>query len=161
VTLLRVFTAILVIGLMALTVVDVGMRYGFNAPMKGSFEITELTVAVMMYAGFPLVSLRNQHVSIDLFDRLFTPRVKRLVDGAAQLLCAAIFMGVALLLWRKTGRMTMSGDLTVSLQISVLPFVYVMAFFSAATALIHLCRLVALATGAAPAATPETQAPTL
>jgi TRAP-type C4-dicarboxylate transport system permease small subunit len=144
---LRVATGILLIFMMSLTVVDVVLRYGFNSSLRGGFEITELTVAALMFAGAPLVSLREQHVTIDLFDRAFSPAVRRVLDCFAQFVCTAVFIGIAGLLWRKAARMTMTSDVTSALNIPVLPVVIVLIVFAIATAMVHLWKAIAALTG--------------
>jgi TRAP-type C4-dicarboxylate transport system permease small subunit len=144
---LRLATGILLIFMMMLTVVDVVLRYGFNSSIRGGFEITELTVAALMFAGFPLVSLRAQHITIDLFDRAFPPRMRRALDCLAQLVCTGVFIGIALLLFRKADRMTLSSDVTSAINIPILPIVWVLIVFSVATALVHLWKAVAFAIG--------------
>ena len=42
--------------LMLVTFVDVVSRYLFNWPLRGAFEVTELMLLVLIFAGLPLVS---------------------------------------------------------------------------------------------------------
>ena len=77
--------AVLLFCLMALTTVDVIGRYLFNRPLRGAFEITELLLLTLIFAGLPLVSRADEHVTMDFIDRLLgatRPRVllRRLVD---------------------------------------------------------------------------------
>jgi hypothetical protein len=51
------------------------------------------------------------------------------------------------LLLRKADRMTMTGDVTIALNIPLLPFVYVIAALFALTSLIHALKCVAIFTG--------------
>ena len=73
---LRAVAGGLLFAMMTLTFVDVVLRYFFNAPIKGGFEVTELMMAVLIFAGLPLVSRKNEHVTIDAFDRFFPARVR-------------------------------------------------------------------------------------
>jgi len=140
VNVLRIIAGTLLTCLMLLTTVDVVMRYIFSSPIRGSFEIAEILVAVLMFSGFPLVSLNNQHVSIDLLDRFFSPTVSRILNFCAGLACMAIFAGMGLLLLRKISRMTLTGDVTIALNIPLIPFVYVMFGFLALTAFVHALK---------------------
>jgi TRAP-type C4-dicarboxylate transport system permease small subunit len=137
---LRIIAGTLLTCLMLLTAVDVVMRYVFNSPIRGSFEIAELLVALLMFSGFPLVSINNQHVSIDLLDNFFSPAISRIVNFCAALACLAIFAGMGLLLLRKVSRMTLTGDVTIALNIPLIPFVYVMFGFVLVTALVHALK---------------------
>ena len=54
--------------MMPLTCVDVIGRYFFVAPIFGAFELTEMMLAALIFAGLPLVTLRNEHVTVDVLD---------------------------------------------------------------------------------------------
>src|SRR4029077_1450758 len=65
---LGVIAAVLLFGLMVLTCVDVVGRYFLNRPVYGAFEITEMLLAALIFLGLPLVTLRNEHVNVDVLD---------------------------------------------------------------------------------------------
>ncbi len=54
--------------MMVLTCVDVVGRYFLSRPIFGAFEITEMLLAALIFAGLPLVTLRNEHVTVDVLD---------------------------------------------------------------------------------------------
>lgn len=54
--------------MVALTFVDVIGRRLFNAPVFGANDITEHLMAVIVFAGLPLLTARRGHLSIDLLD---------------------------------------------------------------------------------------------
>ena len=60
--------AMLLFGLMALTTADVIGRYIFNWPLRGAFEITELLLLTLIFAGLPLASRADEHVTLDFID---------------------------------------------------------------------------------------------
>lgn len=61
-------------GLMLITCIDVFGRYVFNHPLTGSTELTEMAVGIVVFAAFPVVTWRNEHIVVDMLDR-FTPPV--------------------------------------------------------------------------------------
>ena len=65
---LGVLAALVLFCLMALTCADVIGRYFFGTPVYGAFEMTEMLLAALIFAGLPLVTLRNDHVTVDLLD---------------------------------------------------------------------------------------------
>ena len=65
---LGVAASAILLGLMMLTVVDVIARYAFNRPLRGAFEVTELLLLVLIFAGLPLVSLAGEHAVMDFVD---------------------------------------------------------------------------------------------
>ncbi|MGE0315400.1 MAG: TRAP transporter small permease [Lautropia sp.] len=83
----RAIGAVLVVSLslmVALTFVDVLGRRLFNTPVFGANDITEHLMAVIVFAGLPMLTARRGHLSIDLFDAwLLQPRLwwwHKLVD---------------------------------------------------------------------------------
>ena len=62
--------------MMLLTFADVVARYLINRPIRGGFELTELTLLVLIFAGLPLVSHADEHVTMDFIDRLLPPRAR-------------------------------------------------------------------------------------
>ena len=58
--------AFAMIGLMMLTVADVFLRKFFNAPILGSFEITEFLLVVLVFLAIPWAALKKTNVRVDL-----------------------------------------------------------------------------------------------
>jgi TRAP-type C4-dicarboxylate transport system permease small subunit len=128
----------LLFAMMTLTFTDVVLRYFFNAPIKGGFEVTEMMMAVLIFAGLPLVSRKSEHVTIDAFDRFFPDAVRRALHVVIHLVCAATLVGMAWLLYRKAGSFAEIGDITQTLKLPIAPFVYLMAALTLATAAVHV-----------------------
>ena len=63
--LLGVAASTILLLMMALTVADVVARYIFNRPLRGAFEVTELMLLVLIFAGLPLVSFSDEHAVMD------------------------------------------------------------------------------------------------
>ena len=59
-----------------------------NFPLRGGFEITELMLLVLIFAGLPLVSHADEHVTMDFIDNLFGPKGRRIVISIAHLVVA-------------------------------------------------------------------------
>jgi len=124
--------------MMLVTAVDVAGRYLFNKPLAGGFELTEIMLAALIYCGLPLVSARRQHIVIDTFDPLFSKRVKRGLDMAAEVVCAAALAGVGYLIFLRAARVAEYGDTTSVLTLPLAPVVYLMGTMIVIAALIHL-----------------------
>jgi len=128
----------LLFAMMTLTFVDVVLRYFFDSPITGGFEVTEMMMAVLIFAGLPLVSRHNEHVTIDAFDRFFSFAARRALHVLIHLVCAAALGGMAWLLWRKAAGFAEIGDVTQTLKFAIAPFVYLMALLTLATAVVHV-----------------------
>lgn len=127
--------------MMVLTFFDVVGRYLFNRPLRGAFELTELSLLVLIFAGLPLVSHANEHVTMDFIDKLLGPRAFVWLERTVDAFCAAVMFFVAWQVWIKAGKIAGYGDTTDVLGIPVGPFVYFMAAMVALTALVHVFRI--------------------
>ncbi|MBT3768727.1 MAG: TRAP transporter small permease, partial [Acidiferrobacteraceae bacterium] len=81
--------------MMLLTFVDVIGRYLLNAPVTGSFEIIELMVAALVFCALPLVTAREEHVTVDLFSHLLSARTEQTRAVVVGLLNAIILTAMA------------------------------------------------------------------
>jgi TRAP-type C4-dicarboxylate transport system permease small subunit len=141
--LLGIAASAILMAMMLLTFVDVVGRYVFNRPVRGGFELTELGLLVLIFAGLPLVSHAGEHVTMDFIDRLVAPRVRAALERVVDAACAAIFLFAAWLAWLKADRIWEYRDATDVLRIVYGPFVYFMAVMIALTGLVHLYRVFA------------------
>jgi len=138
---LGIAASILLFCLMALTFADVVARYLLNRPIRGAFEITELGLLVLIFAGLPLVSHADEHVTMDFIDRMLPERAVALWVRVMHAVCAAIMFFLTWQVWIKAGRISGYGDTTDVLHILVGPFVYFMAGMIALTGLVHLFKI--------------------
>ena len=138
---LGVAASAILFALMALTFADVVLRYLFNRPIRGGFELTELALLVLIFAGLPLVSHADEHVTMDFVDRVLPPRARELVVRAVHAVCAAVMFFLTWQAWLKAGKIGVYGDTTEVLRIAVAPFVYFMAAMIALTGLVHLYKI--------------------
>jgi TRAP-type C4-dicarboxylate transport system permease small subunit len=126
--------------MMLLTFVDVVGRYVFNRPVHGGFELTELLLLVLIFAGLPLVSHADEHVTMDFIDRLLDSRAQLWLGRAVHALVAALMFFMAWQLWIKAGRVSSYGDTTDVLRVTFGPFVYFSAAMVGLSGLLHLYK---------------------
>ena len=138
---LGVVASVILLAMMLLTFVDVVARYGFSRPVRGAFEITELMLLVLIFAGLPLVSFTGEHALMDFVDRLLPSRAQRALDGLVQGVSAAIMFLLAWQVWLKADRIWAYRDATDVLRIVYGPFVYFMAVSIGLAGLIHLYKV--------------------
>ncbi len=67
--LLHACVAASMIGIMALTSVNVATRYLLDAPISGSDEIVQYLLAILVFSAFPLVTIERRHFSVAIFSR--------------------------------------------------------------------------------------------
>ena len=133
--------AVILFAMMALTFVDVFMRYIVGDSIRGSFEITELMMVILIFAGLPLVSRKDEHVTVDLVEHLLPAPVRKALRVIAHLVCCAALLGMSWLMWRKAGEIVGYGDVTAALRVELWPYVYFMSALALVTALIHLHKV--------------------
>lgn len=83
--------------MMAVTSIDVIGRFFFNAPLKGAFEMTEITMALVIFAGLSLAALAREHITVNLFESRTPKWARRWQVVAGDIVCAAV---VAVMGWR-------------------------------------------------------------
>ena len=138
---LGVAASAILFALMVLTFADVVLRYLFNRPIRGGFELTELALLVLIFAGLPLVSHADEHVTMDFIDRMLPRRLGDAWMRFMHAACAALLLFLSWQIWIKAGRISEYGDTTDVLRISVGPFVYFMAAMIALTGLVHVLKI--------------------
>jgi TRAP-type transport system small permease protein len=138
---LGIAASALLFAMMCLTFVDVVARYLFNSPIRGGFEVTELTLLVLIFAGLPLVSHGDEHVTMDFIDRMLPARAVAALVRLVHALVAAMFFFLTWQMLIKAQRIAGYGDTTDVLRIAVGPFVYFMAAMIGLTALVHVFKV--------------------
>jgi TRAP-type C4-dicarboxylate transport system permease small subunit len=121
--------------LMFLVFADVVGRYIFSKPIFGAYELVEVLMGWLIFAGLPLVSRAQQHISVD-FVSAFLPARLRAVQGIlVNFLCAVIAMVISWRIWVYGERLSRVNETTMELQIPRGIIAQTMAVMLALTAL--------------------------
>ena len=123
--------------IMVLTFFDVSGRKLFSNSIPGSLELTELLMVIVIFAGLPLVSERGEHVIFDSLDSVWPAWLVTIQKTFVHLICAALMLGLAWLMWDTGVQFSGNGETTAQLKISKAPFIYGMAIFCGVTGLVH------------------------
>ncbi len=126
----RVGIAILAL-LMFFAASDVILRYAFNKPIQGSFELQEFMMGIIVISGIAYCTFEKGHISVDILTNRFPQRTQTILNFFHYLIAACLFAGVC---WRTViqGLVVQSRLLTSSvLLIPLFPFYWVLAFASA------------------------------
>ncbi len=75
----------------ATVLVDVIGR-SLGQPLYGSQDLTTMAFVVVVFGGMALCGKMGGHISVDLFERHFPPRLNYVIDIVVDLLGAAIFL---------------------------------------------------------------------
>jgi TRAP-type C4-dicarboxylate transport system permease small subunit len=134
--------AVLLFSLMVLTTADVIGRYIFNWPLRGAFEVTELFLLALIFAGLPLASRADEHVTLDFIDMILGERGRLLLRRLVDLACGLLLLGLAWRVFIKAGKIAGYGDTTEVLRLPVGPIVYFMAAMVALAGIVHLIHVI-------------------
>jgi len=138
---LSTFAALVLAGIMLVSVIDVAGRYAFNRPLPGSSEITEILMAILIYAGLPIVSQRNAHITVDLLDSVTPPALARIRDSLVRLLSVFVLCVIAWRLWVYAAQIRDSKDVTEYLKLPLAPFCNFMSILAGIAAIVEAVRV--------------------
>ncbi|MEC7888301.1 MAG: TRAP transporter small permease [SAR324 cluster bacterium] len=128
--------ALVLMLLMIITFIDVLGRYLFSAPLPGAFELTEIMMAMLIFAGLPLVSRTNQHVTVNLIVGILSPIILHFQRLITQAIMAVVLAVMAWRMWIKAEEMLEQGDETAYLLLPIAPVAFFMTLMMAVSTLI-------------------------
>lgn len=138
--------------LMLLTVADVAMRYLFNAPISGVWDITQMAMVIVTFLGFAYSGHVGGHIVIDLINGISAGTL-RCLDILSDLVSAAVMLVIA---WRSAlyaFDVVTTGAASMTLLVPFYPLVAIVAFGS------FMFALVSIANAIWPDASPARSAP--
>jgi TRAP-type C4-dicarboxylate transport system permease small subunit len=117
-----------VLMLMALfTLADVIGRSGFNKPISGSYELTQLIFVVVVACVLGYSVILKSHVKIDLLVSHFPPRAQTKIDTISSLVSSALFFVISWRVFLQAAKIKEQELNSGILEIPVYPFYYILA----------------------------------
>jgi TRAP-type C4-dicarboxylate transport system permease small subunit len=113
--------------MMVLTCVDVFMRYLFNHPITGTYDLVGLLGAILASFGMPYTMLKKGHVAVEILIQSLSRGKQLIVETFTHLLGISLFL---VLVWQAIGLsrdMRAAGEVTPTLLLPFYPIVYCMA----------------------------------
>lgn len=133
--------SILVI-VMSLTVCDVLLRYVFNHPVPGAFEVTEFMMVAIVWLGVAYTAIKKGHIAVDVLVSHLPRKTQAIIDSPTYLLC----MGIAFLIaWRgiiRAHALRLFGEVSSVLHIPSFAFELIIVFGSSLLCLVLLLQFV-------------------
>ncbi|MCC6947253.1 MAG: TRAP transporter small permease [Bradyrhizobiaceae bacterium] len=123
-TVLGAVAAAILFAMMAVTAIDVFGRYLFNSPLQGSYELTQLLMVSLLFAALPSVTRRGEHITVGLFENVFTGWGRAARDGIIAIVVAVCSAYLAWRIYVLAGRFSAFGDTTATARIPIAPFAY-------------------------------------
>jgi len=129
----------IILALMVLLItLDVVLRYFFNRPIKGSYELVQFLLVLLVFLGLAYIQTKKGHVSVSLITAKLSPRQRSVVGSATYFLCLIIF---SLISWRcilQAETLRVCGTSSDTLSIPNFPFMWLVAFGSVLLCLVFL-----------------------
>ena len=127
--------------MMVLTVADVTLRYFFNKPILGSYEITEYMMAMLAAFTIGYAAILKAHVNVDLVFSRLPERAQGIISIFTNMLCVALF---ALMFWRNIYQSLVlreAGSVSPALSIPEFPFIFILGVGFGIITLVFLLQL--------------------
>lgn len=136
----KVGLAILLL-MMFLTVGDVIGRYFLTMPIPGTFELTNFTLALVVFLTISYTQVRKGHISIDVLVSRFSPRAQAIIDSITYFFSLGLF---SLVVWQSAvhaERLYIGHNVSGILSWPIYPFVIAVAIGSLLFCLVLLVNL--------------------
>jgi len=128
--------------MMALTVVDVFLRYFFRKPIPGTYEIVALLGAVAASFAMAHTLTARGHVAVSLIVQLFSKRLQGTIESLISVFGFVLF---GLIAWQSVlygMDCQRSGEVSLTLQLPFYPIIYGVALGAGVVCLVLLVDLV-------------------
>ena len=124
---LTVIGGVCLLAILAIVSIGVIMRYAAGTPILGVNEFVQLAAVAMAMAALPYCTANNDHVAVDVFERVIGPWGRFIGDILSRFVSGA---ALAFLTYRaviKTQDAWEWGDATNMLQMPIWPFYAILA----------------------------------
>jgi TRAP-type C4-dicarboxylate transport system permease small subunit len=98
---LSTLAGVMIFVMMVVTTIDVIGRDVFNLPLFGAFEMTEILMGLVIFAGMPLTTAAREHITVNFLESVVSPRVRCIQAAFGDVLSATV---AAVMAWRIYGR---------------------------------------------------------
>lgn len=135
---LQGIVAINVFMMMCIIFIDVFLRYVFNAPIPGSYEIIRFMMGIMIFSAIPLVTATQGHIVVELFDGAFKGRAGKIRDVCVGLVSFCSLGMVTYLMYVQAGQLARFNKITGYLELPLSPLAYFMSALAVVAMLAQL-----------------------
>ena len=124
---LMIIGSVAVLSLMALATGNVVLRFFFNAPYRGAYEIVGFLGAIVIAFALGYTQKRKDHIVVDILTERFPKRINRILDGMNYFVTTIFFAIVSWQLFVWGMKISKSGEVSETIKIIFHPFVYSVA----------------------------------
>jgi TRAP-type C4-dicarboxylate transport system permease small subunit len=121
---LLIVGSVAVLFLMSLATVNVVLRFFFNAPYRGAYELVGFMGAIVIAFALGYTQKRKDHIVVDILTEKFPKRVNRVLDGINYFITTIFFAIVSWQVFIWGMKISKSGEVSETLKIMFHPFIY-------------------------------------
>lgn len=131
---LELVAAVTLFLLMFLTCADVVGRYFFGNSVDGTTELTEIGIAILVFAEMPVITWRGGHVVVDILDKMWGSVALKVLGLLSAFLMSSAMYFLGVRIFELAARSLRRDEITELLEIPVGYIVQYIAVMSWATA---------------------------
>lgn len=138
---LHVLAGLTMVVLLLWTVTDIIGRAFFNQPLRGTIELTELAVVILVYLGLARTEDRDAHITVDLLYGRLGVTAQLALRVFAGVVAVVVVTAMTWRLWVFAGQLDAGNYTTGTLRLPLYPVALLGVVGSAAFALAILSNL--------------------
>lgn len=114
--------------IMVIISLDVLGRNILNKPLKGTYELTELGAALLVFFALAITHRVGDHITIDFVLERFSEKAQNIIKGIVDIVIAIILVVMSVQIFDNGLRMMDRSSTTTDLAIPVYPFLFIITF---------------------------------
>jgi TRAP-type C4-dicarboxylate transport system permease small subunit len=132
---MSVIAMIVLVVMVLLTTIDVLGRYLFNKPVQGTFELTEIMLASIVFCSLAFCQFGKGHIAVDIVVSRFSQKVQKAIQTFNYIITIFVLGMIAIMSFENGMMIKESQDVTMILEIPIYPFIFLVSIGSAGMAL--------------------------
>jgi TRAP-type C4-dicarboxylate transport system permease small subunit len=133
--LLRLIGGIAIVAMMLITCLDVTFR-AFDHPIIWAVDLVALLALLALACPLPMTHMEGGHVGVDLLVMKLKPRTQECIDAITTLVSSVLFAIVAWQMWLYAAELASKGEVSMTVQIPMSPFIYLVSVCLAVLSLV-------------------------
>lgn len=121
---LLILGSVAVLFLMSLATVNVVLRFFFNAPYRGAYELVGFSGAIVIAFALGYTQKRKDHIVVDILTAKFPKQVNKILDSINYFITTIFFAIVSWQVFVWGMKISKSGEVSETIKIIFHPFVY-------------------------------------
>ena len=138
---------IVLVGLVGITVVDVGFRYILNSPILGAGDVAQLLLIIAVTFSIAQSGRTGGQIAVEILGEITSPKITRWTDILVRLMGVVMMAILSLQLFNNGMHAADYGEATSTLLISFGPFFQALAFGTALYGVVLLVEIYVLLRG--------------